>query len=159
VKILVCGADDTFFYFRFMFIYFVLLHLFFISFGWFCSFCGLYFIINDLVYFIDWNIITLNGRSIIILSCLTAVLYYLSDSFLLFLLWLFFIAMIKCSVIWILLALFYWFNIYCFYNIFVAWGSTALLVGRSRDRFPVVSHWRFFRSYRRNHETWGRLSP
>jgi len=29
-------------------------------------FCGVYFIINDLVYFIDWNIITLNGRSVII---------------------------------------------------------------------------------------------
>jgi NADH-ubiquinone oxidoreductase chain 5 len=28
-------------------------------------FCGLYFIINYLVYFIDWNIITLNGKSII----------------------------------------------------------------------------------------------
>ena len=24
----------------------------------------MYFIINDLIYFIDWNIITLNGRSI-----------------------------------------------------------------------------------------------
>jgi len=33
--------------------------------GWFCCFCGVYFIISDLVYFIDWNIITLNGRSII----------------------------------------------------------------------------------------------
>jgi NADH-ubiquinone oxidoreductase chain 5 len=33
--------------------------------GWFCCFCGLYFIINDFVYFIDWNIIMLNGRSII----------------------------------------------------------------------------------------------
>jgi NADH-ubiquinone oxidoreductase chain 5 len=33
--------------------------------GWACCFCGVYFIINDLVYFIDWNIITLNGRSII----------------------------------------------------------------------------------------------
>jgi len=26
---------------------------------------GSYFIINDLVYFIDWNIITLNGRSVV----------------------------------------------------------------------------------------------
>ena len=34
--------------------------------GWFCCFCGVYFIINDLVYFIDWNIITLNGRSVVI---------------------------------------------------------------------------------------------
>jgi len=25
----------------------------------------MYFIMNDLVYFIDWNIITLNGRSVI----------------------------------------------------------------------------------------------
>jgi NADH-ubiquinone oxidoreductase chain 5 len=33
--------------------------------GFFCCFCGVYFIINDLVYFIDWNIITLNGRSVI----------------------------------------------------------------------------------------------
>ena len=29
-------------------------------------FCRVYFIINDLVHFIDWNIITLNDRSIII---------------------------------------------------------------------------------------------
>ena len=28
--------------------------------------CGAYFIINDSVKFIDWNIITMNGRSIII---------------------------------------------------------------------------------------------
>ena len=28
--------------------------------------CGVYFIINDSVNFIDWNIITMNGRSIII---------------------------------------------------------------------------------------------
>ena len=28
-------------------------------------FRGVYFIINDLVYFIDWNIITLNGRSVV----------------------------------------------------------------------------------------------
>ena len=33
--------------------------------GCFCCFCGVYFIISDLVYFIDWNIITLNGRSVI----------------------------------------------------------------------------------------------
>jgi hypothetical protein len=36
---------------------------------------------------------------------------------------------------------------------------TALLVGRSRDRFPLVSvTGDFFRSYRRNHVPWGRLS-
>jgi len=34
--------------------------------GWFCCFLGVNFIINDLVYFIDWNIITLNGSSIVI---------------------------------------------------------------------------------------------
>nr|QXI86649.1 NADH dehydrogenase subunit 5 [Apicotermitinae gen. E sp. CMRT116] len=33
--------------------------------GWFCCFMGFYFIMNDLVYFIDWNIITLNGSSVI----------------------------------------------------------------------------------------------
>nr|AIY61653.1 NADH dehydrogenase subunit 5 [Embiratermes neotenicus] len=33
--------------------------------GWFCCFCGVYFIMNDLVYFIDWNIITLNGGSVV----------------------------------------------------------------------------------------------
>nr|AIY61900.1 NADH dehydrogenase subunit 5 [Basidentitermes aurivillii] len=33
--------------------------------GLFCCFFGLYFIMSDLVYFIDWNIITLNGSSII----------------------------------------------------------------------------------------------
>jgi NADH-ubiquinone oxidoreductase chain 5 len=39
--------------------------IFLFIFGFFCCFCGVYFIINDLVYFIDWNIITLNGRSVI----------------------------------------------------------------------------------------------
>nr|YP_009115118.1 NADH dehydrogenase subunit 5 [Neocapritermes taracua]AIZ68304.1 NADH dehydrogenase subunit 5 [Neocapritermes taracua] len=33
--------------------------------GWFCCFWGVYFIMNDLVYFIDWNIITLNGSSVV----------------------------------------------------------------------------------------------
>nr|QXT43992.1 NADH dehydrogenase subunit 5 [aff. Alyscotermes/Astratotermes sp. BDIT11-5-1c] len=33
--------------------------------GWFCCFLGFSFIMNDLVYFIDWNVITLNGSSII----------------------------------------------------------------------------------------------
>nr|WNH36560.1 NADH dehydrogenase subunit 5 [Nasutitermes sp. 3 MLW-2023a] len=33
--------------------------------GWVCCVLGSYFIMNDLVYFIDWNIITLNGSSII----------------------------------------------------------------------------------------------
>jgi len=39
---------------------------FFIPFRLILLFCGVYFIINDLVYFIDWNFITLNGRSVII---------------------------------------------------------------------------------------------
>jgi hypothetical protein len=30
----------------------------------FC-FCGVYFIINELVYFVDLNIVTLNGRSVV----------------------------------------------------------------------------------------------
>nr|WMY24021.1 NADH dehydrogenase subunit 5 [Nasutitermes sp.] len=33
--------------------------------GWACCVLGSYFIMNDLVYFIDWNIITLNGSSVI----------------------------------------------------------------------------------------------
>nr|YP_010341420.1 NADH dehydrogenase subunit 5 [Nasutitermes tiantongensis]UOA64025.1 NADH dehydrogenase subunit 5 [Nasutitermes tiantongensis] len=33
--------------------------------GWACCVLGSYFIMNDLVYFIDWNIITLNSSSII----------------------------------------------------------------------------------------------
>ena len=43
-----------------------------------------------------------------------------------------------------------------------AWGGVVvkapLLVGRSRDRFPVVSLGIFFRSYRQKHVPWGRLS-
>jgi NADH-ubiquinone oxidoreductase chain 5 len=34
--------------------------------GWFCCFLGVSFIINDLVYFVACNIITLNGRSVIV---------------------------------------------------------------------------------------------
>ena len=33
--------------------------------GWFCCFYGVYFIISALVYFVDWNIVTLNGRSVV----------------------------------------------------------------------------------------------
>nr|AIY61627.1 NADH dehydrogenase subunit 5 [Nasutitermes takasagoensis] len=33
--------------------------------GWVCCVLGSYFIMNDLVYFIDWNVITLNGSSVI----------------------------------------------------------------------------------------------
>jgi hypothetical protein len=35
--------------------------------GWFCCFLGVNFIINDLVYFVEWNIITVNGRSVVIM--------------------------------------------------------------------------------------------
>jgi hypothetical protein len=37
-------------------------------------------------------------------------------------------------------------------------SCTALLVGRSRNRFPVVTLGVFFRSYQQNHVPWGRLS-
>ena len=58
-----------------------------------------YFIMSDLVYFVHWNIVTLNGGS--------AVMTFLSDwmsslftcLFLLFLPWLFFTVMIICLVI------------------------------------------------------------
>nr|QXI86611.1 NADH dehydrogenase subunit 5 [Allognathotermes hypogeus]QXT44187.1 NADH dehydrogenase subunit 5 [Allognathotermes hypogeus] len=33
--------------------------------GWFCCFLGAYFIVGDLVYFVDWNVITLNGSSVV----------------------------------------------------------------------------------------------
>jgi NADH-ubiquinone oxidoreductase chain 5 len=39
--------------------------LFLFLLGWACCFCGVYFIISDLVYFVDWNVITLNGRSVV----------------------------------------------------------------------------------------------
>ena len=40
--------------------------IFLFIFGLFCCFCGVYFILSDLIYFIDWNIVTLNGSSVII---------------------------------------------------------------------------------------------
>nr|QXT44239.1 NADH dehydrogenase subunit 5 [Adaiphrotermes sp. CIVT267] len=48
----------------FMSICFISFVFLFLS-GWFCCFLGVNFIMNDLVYFIEWNIITLNGSSII----------------------------------------------------------------------------------------------
>ena len=65
MKILVCGADDTDLYFRFMFLSICFIRFVFISYRLVLLFCGVYFIINDLVYFIGWNIITLNGSSVI----------------------------------------------------------------------------------------------
>ena len=93
VKIVVCGADDINVYFRFISICFVRFIFLFI-FGGFCCFCDVYFIIHDFVYFIDWNIVTLSGRSAIITFCLTGYLYYLWDLFSLFLPWLFVTVMI-----------------------------------------------------------------
>nr|WNL54024.1 NADH dehydrogenase subunit 5 [Microcerotermes aff. pauliani] len=48
----------------FMSVCFVSFVFLFLS-GIFCCFCGVYFIMCDLIYFIDWNIITLNGSSVI----------------------------------------------------------------------------------------------
>nr|QXT44681.1 NADH dehydrogenase subunit 5 [Adaiphrotermes sp. KE15-174] len=48
----------------FMSICFISFIFLFLS-GWFCCFLGVNFIMNDLVYFIEWNIITLNGSSVI----------------------------------------------------------------------------------------------
>jgi hypothetical protein len=59
MQIFVCGADDISFYFRFMLMSIFLLDLLFCLFGWVCFSGGVYFIINDLVYFIARNI-TLN---------------------------------------------------------------------------------------------------
>ena len=65
-KILVCGADDIVCIIDLCLCLFVLLDLFFYFFlGWFCCFWGMYCIRSDLVYFVDWNIITLNGRSVV----------------------------------------------------------------------------------------------
>nr|YP_009104741.1 NADH dehydrogenase subunit 5 [Macrotermes natalensis]AIT76165.1 NADH dehydrogenase subunit 5 [Macrotermes natalensis] len=33
--------------------------------GWACCFCGVYFIMSDLVYFIDWSVVALNGSSVV----------------------------------------------------------------------------------------------
>nr|ABN10490.1 NADH dehydrogenase subunit 5 [Reticulitermes virginicus] len=33
--------------------------------GWFCCFCGVYLVLSDLVYFVDWGIVSLNGSSIV----------------------------------------------------------------------------------------------
>nr|WNL54245.1 NADH dehydrogenase subunit 5 [Microcerotermes unidentatus] len=33
--------------------------------GLLCCFCGVYFIMSDLIYFVDWNVITLNGSSVV----------------------------------------------------------------------------------------------
>jgi len=62
---LVCGADYIIFILDLCLCLFVLLDLLFISFRLILLFLCFYFITNDLIYFVDWNIITLNVRSII----------------------------------------------------------------------------------------------
>jgi len=56
------------FYFRLkcLSICFIRFASFFISFSLILFFCGVYFIISNLVYFMDWNIITLNCRLVVI---------------------------------------------------------------------------------------------
>jgi hypothetical protein len=61
-NILVCGAEYIIFILDLCLCLFVLLDLFLFLLGWFCCVFGAYFIISDLVYFIDWNIFTLNSR-------------------------------------------------------------------------------------------------
>nr|YP_006503994.1 NADH dehydrogenase subunit 5 [Macrotermes subhyalinus]AFM92494.1 NADH dehydrogenase subunit 5 [Macrotermes subhyalinus] len=39
--------------------------VFLFFFGWACCFCGVYFIMSDLVYFIDWSVVALNGSSVV----------------------------------------------------------------------------------------------
>ena len=68
-KILVCGADDTIIILDLCLCQF-LLDLFLFFWGGDIVFCGVYFIISDLVYFVDWNIVTLNGRSIVMMFLL-----------------------------------------------------------------------------------------
>jgi NADH-ubiquinone oxidoreductase chain 5 len=64
---LVCGADVIVFILDLCL--FVLSDLYFYFF-WADSvvFYGVYFIMNDLVYFVDWNVVTLIGRSVVITS-------------------------------------------------------------------------------------------
>jgi hypothetical protein len=50
---MVYGADDIVSILDLCLYLFVLLDLFFYFLGWFCCFGGVYFIINDFVYFID----------------------------------------------------------------------------------------------------------
>ena len=49
---LVCGANDiVVFWIYYVYLFFRFIFLFLL--GFFCCFCGIFFIINDLVYFID----------------------------------------------------------------------------------------------------------
>jgi hypothetical protein len=61
IKTLICGMSDVFFYSRLCFIFpFVSLILFFLFFSSvFLFLLGVYFVLNDIVYFIEWNIVTL----------------------------------------------------------------------------------------------------
>ena len=62
-NILVCVADDIFFI---LYLCLCLFVIFFISFRLVLLFwSGVYFIMNAAVYFIDCNIVTLNGKSVI----------------------------------------------------------------------------------------------
>ena len=61
---MVCGADIVLILDSCLCL-FVLLDLFFI-FRMVLLFCGVYFIMNDLFYFIQCTIVTLNGRSVVI---------------------------------------------------------------------------------------------
>ena len=95
---------------------------------WFFCFCGVYFIINNLIYFIDCNIITLNGRSII-MTLFDDCLYCLWDLFLLFLLWLCFTGIIICLVIWILLVYFIGFDVCCVTFLITSPNVISILLG------------------------------
>nr|YP_009711682.1 NADH dehydrogenase subunit 5 [Reticulitermes lucifugus]QGA46860.1 NADH dehydrogenase subunit 5 [Reticulitermes lucifugus] len=39
--------------------------IFLFGLGWFCCFWGVYFVLCDLVYFVDWGIVSLNGSSVV----------------------------------------------------------------------------------------------
>jgi NADH-ubiquinone oxidoreductase chain 5 len=67
MKMLICGVSDVAYYPRLMFY----LSICFISFvflffvGVFLFVSGFYFVLNDLVYFVEWEVITLNSSRVV----------------------------------------------------------------------------------------------
>jgi hypothetical protein len=66
MKMLICGVSDVVFTSGLCIIsLFVLLALFFIFYWFFLFVSGFYLVLNDLVYFVEWEVITLNSSRVV----------------------------------------------------------------------------------------------
>ena len=125
-----------------------ILDLFLVSRRLICCFRCVHFITYDLVYFVNWNIITMKGRSGVMTFLFDWVSLLFVGFVLLFLLWLFCIVMMIYLVIWVSFDLLCWFwyllCLWCFWllalvsvvSILLGWDGWGLVLAQGQKGEP-----------------------